>query len=93
MAVIAGKDRGKQGKILRALPKLGRVIVEGVNLLKRHQRPRRAGQKGEVVRVAMPIDASNVLLWCGRCRRGVRAGAKFADGKKLRICQRCGGDL
>ena len=58
--VLAGKDKGKKGKIVRALPKKNKVVVEGLNILKRHQRPRKSGEKGSIVSTAMPINVSNV---------------------------------
>jgi large subunit ribosomal protein L24 len=62
VAIIAGKDKGKSGKVLQTFPKLNRVVVEGINLSKRHLRARRSGEKGQVVEFSMPIHASNVLL-------------------------------
>ena len=86
--VIAGKDRGREGAVAKVVG--ARLIVEGVSLVKRRQKPRRAGQKGEVVEVARPIDRSNVMLYCSHCRRGVRLAAKIVAGKKTRVCRRCG---
>lgn len=60
VVIIAGKDKGKKGKIVRALPKANKVVVEGLNILKRHQRPRKSGEKGSIVSTAMPINVSNV---------------------------------
>ncbi len=60
VTIIAGKDKGKKGKIVRAIPKLNKVIVEGANMLKKHQRPRRTGEKGSIIEVAMPLHVSNV---------------------------------
>lgn len=91
--VIAGKDKGKKGKIVRALPAQGRVVVEGVNLRKKRQRPRKQGEKGQTIEVTHPIDASNVLLFCSGCGKGVRSGVKIDGQKKNRICRGCGKEI
>lgn len=92
--IISGKDRGKRGKVLTALPKSEKIIVEGVALRKKHQRPRKAGQKGEVINFPSPIHASNVLVLCARCGRGVRTGLKILeDGRKVRICKKCKNEI
>lgn len=89
VGVIAGKDRGKQGRVLRVIPKLQRVIVERVNLVKRHTRPSRLSQGGILEKEA-PIHVSNVMLICNRCDRPVRTGrAILADGRKVRVCKKC----
>jgi len=88
--VIAGKDRGKTGKVLRVLPKRQRVVVEGVNLVKRHLRPSLRSQGGIVEREA-PIHVSNVMLVCTKCGRPTRVGRRFLeDGRKVRVCKKCG---
>ena len=89
--VISGKDRGKRGKVRYAYPKDERVVVEGVNMIKRHTRPQgRARQAGIIEREA-PMYVSNVMLICTRCHRPARVGFKFLqDGRKVRICRRCG---
>ena len=88
--VIAGKDKGKKGKVSRSLPKENRVVVEGVNMVKRHMRPRgRARQAGIIEREAA-IHVSNVMFLCTKCDRPVRIGFRFLeDGSKVRICRRC----
>lgn len=89
--VIAGKDRGKRGKVLRVIPKTARVLVEKINLIKRHTKPGRAGQQGGIVERENPIQVSNLMLICTKCDRPVRTGRSFlADGKKVRVCKRCG---
>ncbi len=88
--VIAGKDKGKKGKILTAFPKQNRVIVEGVNMLTKHVRPTRQLQQGGIIHQEGPIDASNVLLYCPRCKKGRRIGKKILkDGTKVRYCKSC----
>ena len=89
--VIAGKERGKRGKVLRVIPKLGRVLVEHVNVVKRHQKAGRATQQSGIIEKEAPLHVSNVQLVCGKCERPVRTGRSvLADGKVVRICRRCG---
>ena len=91
--VIAGKDLGKDGVIMRVLPEKKKVIVEGVNVAKKHQRPRRATMQAGIIDKDMPLDASNVALICGTCG-ATRVGYRFdASGKKVRICRKCKGDV
>lgn len=88
--VIAGKDRGKQGKVLRVFPKEGRLTVERVNMIKRHTRPTRQTQQGGIIEREGKLHISNVMLVCSQCSRGVRVGHRFLeDGKKVRICRAC----
>jgi large subunit ribosomal protein L24 len=91
VVVITGKNRGAQGQVLKAMPEEGKVIVENINMVKRHMKPRTAGQQGEIVKKEAPIDASNVMLVCPKCRKGVRVGYKILDNKtKVRVCRKCG---
>lgn len=91
--VLAGKDLGKKGEIMRVLPERDRVIVDGVNIAKRHQRATKATQQGGIIDKTMPIHVSNVALVCGSCGP-TRIGFRFDDaGVKVRICRKCGGDL
>jgi len=91
--IISGKDRGRKGKIIRTLPKEGRVVVEGMNIHKKHVRPKRQGQKGEVVEIATPFDASNMRLICTKCSKAMRVEYKFVSGKKYRACKKCGEEI
>lgn len=92
--IISGKDRGKQGKVLSAFPKTQKIVVEGVALRKKHQRPRRQGQKGEVVTLPSPIHVSNAMLFCRNCGRGVRAGYQILEGgRNVRICKKCKNEI
>jgi large subunit ribosomal protein L24 len=89
--VIAGRERGKTGKVLRVVPDKDAVIIERVNLVKRHTRPRGPQQPGGIVEKEASIHASNVMIMCDKCNAPVRIGRKIlADGKKIRICRRCG---
>ncbi len=96
--IISGKDRGKTGKVLRVFPKEGRILVEGVNIVKKHQKPKREGEKGQVIQLPKPIDVSNVKIICPHCGKASRIGYKIIlkDKKqkmKIRICKKCGQEL
>ncbi|MBI2885812.1 MAG: 50S ribosomal protein L24 [Chloroflexi bacterium] len=89
--VIAGRERGKRGKVAQVFPATARVLVEGVNIVKRHARPRGATQPGGIVEKEASLHLSNVMLVCNKCDHPVRAGFKaLDDGSKVRICRRCG---
>lgn len=89
--IISGKERGKQGKVLRVFPKEGRLTVERINMIKRHTRPARQLQQGGIIEREGKMHISNVMLVCSKCARGVRVGHHFLeDGKKVRVCRRCG---
>ncbi len=91
--IIAGKDRGKKGKILKVIRDDDKLVVEGINLKSKRIRAKRAGEKGQTVRVAAPIHASNALLNCSACRRGVRIKSLILAGKKKRVCIKCNKEL
>lgn len=88
--IISGKDRGRKGKILKAFPKESKILVEGINLRKKHQRPRRTGEKGQIVTLPAPINISNTKLICPKCGKTARVGYKIVENKKYRICKKCG---
>ncbi len=88
--VISGKDKGKKGKTFKVFPRDNRIIVEGVNLRKKHVRPKKSGEKGQIVVRALPIDSSSVKLICSQCGKAVRIGYKLDKGNKIRICKKCG---
>jgi len=88
VVIIAGKDKGKKGKITRVLPDLNKVVVEGLNILKKHQRPRKSGEKGQVIKVAMPINASNVMILDPKTEKGSRIGKKKVGDKIVRIAKK-----
>lgn len=88
--VIAGKEKGKKGKVLRVIPKHQRVIVEGVNFIKKHQRPTQRFQQGGIIEKEGPIHISNVMLICPRCNNPTRVGYTFIEGdRKVRFCKKC----
>ncbi len=87
--VISGKNRGKKGKILKAFPKERRVLIDGVNLRKKHQKPRKTGEKGQIIEKPAPLSVSNVKLICPKCNKAVRVGYKITGNKKYRICKKC----
>ena len=87
--VISGASRGKRGKILAIYTEKGRVVIDGVNLVKKHQRPKRQGEKGEIVSLPRSINASNVLNICPSCNKGVRVGFRFDGKTKVRFCKKC----
>ena len=91
VVVLSGKDKGKQGEVLVAEPKAGKVIVKGVNVATKHQKPRTVGAPGGIIKKEAAIDASNVMLVCPKCKKGVRVGYKTLDnGNKVRVCRKCG---
>ena len=94
VVVITGVSKGKKGKVITALPKDRRVIVEGVAMVKKHQKSRQQGMHGQIYSKEMPIDASNVLLVCPKCGKATRnAHVVHPDGKKARLCKKCGAEI
>lgn len=90
VVVISGKYKGKKGKVLKVIPSENRLIVEGVNVIKKHQRPTRDLPRGGIIEREGPIHRSNVMLVCPRCSKPTRIRAKISDGKKIRVCAKCG---
>ena len=91
VAVITGRERGKRGRVLRVLRDRGRVLVEKLNLIKKHQRPTQKLRQGGIIEREGPLALSNVQVVCSRCDRPGRTGIKvLGDGRKLRVCKRCG---
>ena len=87
--IILGKYRGKKGKILKVIPKKGKILIEGVNLMKKSQKPKKTGEKGQIIVLPAPLDVSNVKLICSKCGKAVRVGYKIIENKKYRICKKC----
>ena len=91
--VITGKYKGKKGKVLAANPKADTVIVEGVNIVHKHEKARKANETSRIVTEESPINASNVEVICDKCGKATRVGHSVADGKKIRVCKKCGACL
>ena len=92
--VISGKSRGKRGKVLVTSPKEGKVIVEGVNVVTKHVKPKNQQQQGEIVKTEGALYACKVQMYCKKCDKAVRTGVKVEkDGKKVRVCKKCGETL
>ena len=88
--VIAGKDKGRKGKVIEAFPAKGKVIVEGVAVVKKHQKARMQGQESGIIHMEAPIDASNVMRVCSKCGKPARTGVKILeDGSKVKYCKKC----
>lgn len=93
VVVLSGKDKGKTGKVLSADPKNGKVIVEGVNVATKHQAPKKQGDEGGIIKTETPIYVSKVQLVCPKCGKPTRVAHKIADGKKSRVCLKCGAEM
>ena len=93
VVVLSDKDKGKQGKILVSDPKAAKVIVEGVNVATKHQKPRKQGEEGGIIKVETPIYVSKVQLVCPKCGKNTRVAFKLENGKKIRVCKKCGAEI
>ena len=93
VVVLSGKDKGKEGKILTADPKAAKVIVEGVNVATKHQKPRKQGEEGGIIKVETPIYVSKVMVICPKCGKPTRVAHKLDAGKSVRVCKKCGANL
>jgi large subunit ribosomal protein L24 len=91
--IISGKDRGRKGKVTEALPQKGKIIVEEINMIKKRVRPKKSGEKGQMVKMASPFDASNAKIVCPKCGEASRIGYKKEKDKKYRICKKCNQEL
>ena len=91
--VLSGKDKGVKGKVLVAMPSENKVIVEKVNVATCHTKPRRQGEAGGIVQKETPIRSCKVALLCSKCNKGVRVGHELKDGKKVRVCRKCGAEI
>ncbi len=103
--IISGKDKGKKGKVFKVLLKENKILIEGVNLRKRHQKPKKSGEKGQIIVKPAPIDVSNAKIICSKCGKAARIGYKISEGKtttlpppqkkeiKVRICKKCGQEI
>jgi len=91
--IIAGKDKGKAGKVLRVFREEKKITVEGLNIVKKHSRPKREGEKGQRIEVPGKINVSNVMLICPKCGKPARTGYKKTDAGKFRICKKCQSEI
>ena len=94
VVVLSGRDKGKQGEVLRAMPAEGKVVVQGVSVATKHQKARKQGEESSIIKVETPIYACKVMVVCPKCSKPTRVAHKVgADGKKVRVCKRCGAEL
>ena len=93
VVVLSGKDKGKEGKVFTAMPAEKKVVVEGVNVATCHVKPRKQGEEGGIVRREIPMYASKVMLVCPKCGKPTRVASKVEDGKKVRVCKKCGATM
>ena len=91
--IISGKDKGKKSKVLEAFPRQNKITVERVNIVKRHRRPKREKEKGQIVEVPKPIDVSNVKFVCPKCSQPTRLGYRLTKKGKYRICKKCNQEI
>ena len=94
VVVLSGKDKGKQGKVLEVMPKSGKVVVENINVVSRHTKPRKQGDQGGILQKEAPLYACKVQRVCPKCNKPTRPAHKLlADGKKVRVCKKCGAEI
>ena len=94
VVVLSGKDKGKKGKVIAVLPKEGQVVVEKINMISRHTKPRRQGDQGGIIQREAPLYACKVQRVCPKCDQATRPAHKvLADGKKVRVCKKCGAEI
>ena len=93
VVVISGDDKGTRGRVIAASPEEGKVIVEGVHVVSKHTKARRQGETSQIVKTEGAIYASKVQLVCPKCDKGVRTKVKVVDGKKIRVCAKCGAEI
>jgi len=91
--VISGKDRGRKSKIIKVFPKEGKVVIDGVNLRKKHVKPKKSGEKGQIVETPAPLNVSDLKLICPKCGKPTRVGYKVEGKRKYRICKKCGQEI
>ena len=88
--MMAGKDKGKTGKVAKVIPSEEKIIVEGMNIKKKNMKPRKQGQKGHIAQISAPFYASNAMIICSSCGKATRTGYKLEGEKKIRVCKKCG---
>ncbi len=94
VVVLSGKDKGKEGKVLEAMPESRKVVVEKINVVTRHTKPRKQGEQGGLIKKEAPIYACKVMRVCPKCKKPTRPASKVgADGKRVRVCKKCGAEI
>ena len=93
VVVLSGESKGVRGKVIAASPEEGKVIVEGANIVSKHTKARRQGENSQIVKTESAMYASKVQLVCPECDKGVRTNVKIVDGKKVRVCAKCGAEI
>ena len=93
VAIISGREKGKTGKVLKVLAEEQKVILEKLNIAKKHVKASKQNPQGGIIEIEKPMAASNVLLFCAKCKKGVRTGIKVVKDKKVRVCKKCGEGL
>lgn len=88
--ILSGKDKGRHGQVVWVLPRENKIVVEGLNLFKKHVRSKQAEKKGEMISVAMPLAAAKVMVICKHCAKPTRVACQLSGGKKSRTCKKCG---
>ncbi len=91
--IISGKYAGKTGKVFQVLPQKQKIGVEGINLVKKHRKPRRGGEKGQIIEIAKPMDVCKTMLVCSKCGQPTRVGYRMAGLTKIRICKKCSEEI
>lgn len=91
--VITGKDAGKTGKVMEVMPKEGRAVVENINIVTKHQKPKSAQDKGGIIKKPAPMEASNLMVVCPACGKATRVSRKAVEGANVRVCKKCGASL
>ena len=91
--VLSGKDKGKKGTVLSVMPETRKVVVEKINVVSRHQKPRQQGEQGGIVKKEAPIYACKVMRVCPKCNKPTRPASKVEDGKLVRVCKKCGAEI
>lgn len=91
--ISVGKDKGKSGKVLKVFPKENKILVENLNMFKKHARPKKQGEKGQIILISKPINVSNAIFVCSSCGKATRIGYKIDGKNKTRICKKCGANI
>ena len=91
--VLSGKDKGKKGKVLEAMPAAGKIVVEGINMASCHVKPKKEGEQGGIIRKEIPLYACKTMLVCPKCGKATRHAVKLEGDKKVRVCKKCGQEI